>query len=68
MSIQNQFELENTRRKIALLEKRHSELTADETEDKRVRELTLRSLKKMINQMKEEIVRFQAKTGSGASA
>jgi hypothetical protein len=35
--------------------------------DKHVRELKLRSLKKRINQFKEEIARYEARAGQGSS-
>ncbi len=63
MSIQNPRQLENTRRKLIILEERCRSL---ETESAGrtltpARQLTLRSLKKLINQMKEEIARFEAR-------
>ncbi|HZL38285.1 MAG TPA: hypothetical protein VFC78_23430 [Tepidisphaeraceae bacterium] len=60
MTLQNETELANTRIKLAELEKRLDELRHDAHEDPRVRDLTLRSLKWLINQMKEEITRFGA--------
>jgi hypothetical protein len=60
--IKNEVELVNTRTKLARLEKRYDELSADTTEDRHVRELTMRSLKGTINQFKEEIARYEAAT------
>lgn len=60
MSLKNEFELANTRVKLARLEKRYEELRNDVNEDKRVRELSMRSLKGTINQFKEEIAWFEA--------
>jgi len=42
------------------------ETKRQETGDRHVRELTLRSLKKRINQFKEEIVRYEARVTSPA--
>jgi len=63
MSIQNQRELEVTQGKLRLLEERYATLKLGPADNPHVRELTLRSLKRMINQMKEEIVRFEARAG-----
>ena len=59
MRLQSWRELEVTREKLRLLEERY-ELTAHSPcDDEHVRELTLRSLKRLINQMKEEITVFK---------
>ena len=60
MSLKNDIELANTRRKLARLEARYEELRNDTSEDDHVRELTMRSLKGTINQFKEEIARYEA--------
>ncbi|MFV1965373.1 MAG: hypothetical protein ACC628_08115 [Pirellulaceae bacterium] len=65
MSIENRRQCENTRAKLRDLEQLY-ESTRQEPADEHVRELTLRSLKKRINQFKEEIVRFEARTSSAA--
>jgi len=39
---------------------RYEELRADATEGARVRELTMLSLKRLINQLKEEMARYEA--------
>ena len=61
MSLANDIELANTRTKLARLEKRYEELRNDTSEDKHVRELTMRSLKETINQFREEIARYEAR-------
>ena len=61
MSIKNQRQLENTRTKLHLLEKSYFELKEQPGPNAHVDELTLRSLKKLINQLKEEIARFEAR-------
>jgi hypothetical protein len=61
MSLQSRRQLENTRAKLKLLEARLGELDNEPVENARTRELTRLSLKKLINQLKEEIVRFEAR-------
>jgi len=61
MSIQSTRQLENTRAKLKLLEDRLRALDAEPVANVRTRELTKQSLKKIANQLKEEIVRFEAR-------
>lgn len=63
MSIDNRRQWENTRNKLAEMERLY-EAKRHEPGDEHVRELTLRSLKKRINQFKEELARFEARTSS----
>ena len=63
MSIENRRQWENTRAKLHELERLH-EKKRQEPNDEHIRELTLRSLKKRINQFKEEIARYEARAGS----
>ncbi len=60
MSIQNNRQLENTRAKLKPLEDRLQALDSEPVSNVRTRELTKQSLKKIVNQLKEEIVRFEA--------
>ncbi len=60
MTLRNESELGNTRQKLRELEDRYGELRCDSTEDAHVRELTMSSLKRLINQLKEEIARYEA--------
>jgi hypothetical protein len=60
MSIQSKRQLENTRAKLKLLEDRLRDLDREPVANVRTRELTKQSLKKLANQMKEEILRFEA--------
>lgn len=60
MSIENRRQLDNTRAKLGELEQLYAK-TAAAASDAHVRELTLRSLKKRINQFREEIARFEAR-------
>jgi hypothetical protein len=60
MILQNKRQLENTRAKLKLLEDRLRDLDREPVANVRTRELTRLSLKKLVNQLKEEIVRFEA--------
>jgi hypothetical protein len=60
MSIQSVRQLENTRKKLQMLEDRLGELDAEPVVNPNTRKLTSRSLKKLINQLKEEIARFES--------
>lgn len=57
--LKNQIELENTRAKLAMLESRYEAVRIKESRDEELREMTMRSLKRLINQLKEEIVRYE---------
>lgn len=63
--IENQFQLENTRVKLQRLE----ELCEQTKQRKasRARDASLRSLKRMINQFKEEIAVFEAHQRAGVT-
>jgi len=61
MTLRNSTELLNTQTKLRELEVRYDELRADLAEDPRVRQLTLLSLKRLINQLKEEVTRFESR-------
>jgi flagellar biosynthesis chaperone FliJ len=67
MSLESQRELENTRAKLKRLEERYAAIQAQSaaTGEEKVREWTLHSLKKLINQLKEEIARFEARGLAG---
>ncbi len=66
MSIENRRQLENTRMKLQELEQLYTKILQGPATREHVRELTLRSLKKRINQFKEEITRFEARVSSAA--
>jgi hypothetical protein len=66
MPIENRRQLENTRIKLEELEQLFTKTRQGPATSEHVRELTLRSLKKRINQFKEEITRFEARVGSAA--
>ena len=60
MTLQSHRELEATREKLRLLEQRYEANKREQGGDKHVRELSMRSLKRLINQLKEEIARFES--------
>ena len=64
MKLQSKRQLEVARQKLKLLEEQYEATRNEPCADEHVRELTLESLKKLINQLKEEIVRYE----SGMSA
>jgi hypothetical protein len=66
MTIDSRHQLENTLLKLRELEQLYLETKKGPAISEHVRELTLRSLKKRINQFKEEITRFGARASSGA--
>ena len=66
MTIENRRQLENTRMKLQELEQLYIKLQQGPATSEHVRQLTLRSLKKRINQFKEEMTRFETRTNSGA--
>ncbi|MCO6458426.1 MAG: hypothetical protein J5I93_24240 [Pirellulaceae bacterium] len=66
MSLQSQRELEVTREKLRLLESRYEANRQDSGSDEHVTELSTRSLKRLINQLKEEIARFESRTATVA--
>ena len=61
MSLKNETELANTRAKLARLEARHEALRNETSEDEELREITMHSLKRYINQFKVEIARYEAR-------
>ena len=60
MRLQSWRELEVTREKLRLLEERYKVILDRPCDNEHVRELTLHSLKRIINQMKEEIAVFES--------
>jgi septation ring formation regulator EzrA len=58
--LQNDRELANTRDKLRSLEHRYEETRSELGDDEGYRETELRSLKRLINQFKEEIARYEA--------
>jgi hypothetical protein len=64
MTLQSNRELEVTREKLRGLEQLYAETQAAAGDKAYSRELTLRSLRRTINQLKEEIARFEARRGA----
>ena len=61
MTLRNATELANTRAKLGRLEGQYKDLRRETGGDEHVRELTMQSLKRYINQFKEEIARYEAR-------
>jgi hypothetical protein len=61
MELKDEREVEVTREKLRSLEARYQAVRQDPGADAHIQELTLKSLKRLINQMKEEIARFEAR-------
>jgi hypothetical protein len=57
-----------TRAKLRLLEQTYEVTRSEPNGDAHTRELTLRSLKRLINQLKEELARHESRAGRGAGA
>ena len=64
MNLQSEHEAAVTRKKLQSLEARYESIRESPIDDSHVRELTLGSLKRMINQMKEEIIRFESRAAA----
>jgi len=62
MTLQSKREVQLTRHKLTRLEELYSKSTAEPTENAHTRELTLRSMRRSIKQLTEEIARFEART------
>jgi hypothetical protein len=61
MELNDEREVEVTREKLRSLEARYRSVSQDPGDDAHTQELTLRSLKRMINQMKEAIARYESR-------
>lgn len=60
MRLGSEQELTNTRKKLRMLEEDYQAVLGDSSDDEELREMTLESLKRLINQLKEEIARYEA--------
>lgn len=60
MMLQNERELANTREKLRLLESSYQEVRQEAGGDDKLRDAELESMKRFINQLKEEIARYEA--------
>jgi hypothetical protein len=61
MILTSELEVANTRAKLATLEARYQKLRSEEWREDELRLASMRSLKKLINQFTEEIVRYQTR-------
>ncbi|MBI4718974.1 MAG: hypothetical protein HY763_14300 [Planctomycetes bacterium] len=61
MSVRNGQELENTRRKLHELEEAYGAAAQRPCDNGAVRQATLSSIRRLINQLKEEIVRYETR-------
>lgn len=61
MTLRNDIELANTREKLRVLEERYMARCQETPDNPRVHELTLQSLKRTINQLREEIARYETR-------
>jgi hypothetical protein len=68
MERKDEREVEVTREKLRSLEARYQAIKQEPGGDVHLQELTLQSLKRLINQMKEEIARFEARQSSRTRA
>ena len=60
MTLTSQLQLQATQKKLKLLEEHYAKRKQELAENQYVRDLSLRSLKRLINQLTEEIARFEA--------
>jgi hypothetical protein len=66
MSIESRRELDVSRAKLKLLEDRLAAAKAEPAEGRRAQEWTVHSLTQTINQLKEEIARFESRAQGAA--
>jgi hypothetical protein len=67
MKLETREHVENSRAKIRLLEERYRANEEEASPMTEVRRLTMRSLRRMINQMTEDIVRFESRAETRSS-
>ena len=60
MRLQSEREVNNTRAKLRLLEEGYEDLRKEAGGDEELREASMESLMRLINQLKEEIARYEA--------
>jgi uncharacterized small protein (DUF1192 family) len=61
MELRSEREVANTREKLRTLEQDYDASAREIGGDEELRELTMESLKRLINQLKEEIARYEAR-------
>ena len=64
MNLQDDRELESTRAKLRLLEERYEASKSEQDSNEYVLELSRHSIKRLINQLKEEIARYEARAAT----
>ena len=67
MTLQTHRELEAAREKLRVLEQRYEAQKRERGGDGHVRELSMRSLRRLMNQLKEKIARFESRISAGTS-
>ena len=67
MNLGSRQQVENTRVKLRMLEDLYRRREGESGELTYARRLTMRSLKRMMNQLTEEIVRFESRAASAAT-
>jgi hemerythrin-like domain-containing protein len=65
MNLQSLVELGNTRKKLSQLEARYEMLRKEAAGDEELRDATMESLRRFINQLKKEVARFNAHQPAG---
>ena len=65
MRLTSRFQFDNTRAKLARLEEHYEAALQRDMENAELKQLTLYSLRQMINQMKEEMIRFECDVKAG---
>ncbi len=65
MTLLSQSQLENTLSKLDRLEARYEALRDNPTENERLGQLSMTSIKRLINQLQEEVGRFRAGVANG---
>ena len=60
MILKSELEVANTRHKLQILQEEYRAAQMDRDEAPRLRQLTMRSLKRLIVQLQEEILRYEA--------
>ena len=61
MELKDERQAENTRKKLQGLESHYDAALRDLSPNDRVRLISLQSIKRMINQVKEELARYEAR-------
>jgi hypothetical protein len=68
MTVNSERQIEFTREKLRVLEQTYADAQRDSKASAHTRELTLRSLRGLMNQLKEEIARHEARAKTTAQA